>query len=131
MWASDEDIQIRDQEKENTDTAKDEFFGDGQGSVKPSDITEAAGLTSGVKGSFSGAGSPSDVFYTINSSDSYSFFSQEVSDSLDTVGFVSVASAEQEDDSWMDVFSSDEDGYYSLVDTSAFDVLSFLAGDNS
>lgn len=126
VLASDDDIHMKEEEKPNEDAVKDHFFGDGEGAVKPGDISSAGDLAGGVKDSFSGAGSPTDAFVAINSSDAYSFFSQEVSNSLDTVGAPSVVL----NDDFMDDFVANDEGFYTLFDTSYFDVKSFLQGEN-
>ena len=126
VLASDDDIEMKEEEKPNEDAVKDNFFGDGEGAVKPGDISSAGDLAGSVKDSFSGAGSATDAFVAINSSDAYSFFSQEVSNSLDTVGSPSVVS----NDDFMDNFVADDEGFYTLFDTSYFDMKSFLQGEN-
>ena len=59
-------------------------------------------------------------------SESFWFFSQEVADALDTVNSPAFASVEEDD--FMDQFVQDEDGFYSLVDMSPWDVNSYLGG---
>lgn len=123
VYASEEDILFKDAEKENEDTVKDEFFGDGSAAIKPSDIKDAAGLTSGAAGAFGGAGSAGDVFTVLQSEDAFSFFSQQVADSLDQVGKPAV----QSDDDIMDDFVEDDSGFYH-VDSAFWDVSAFLGG---
>ena len=126
VLADEDDIALKDASKDNQNSFKDNFTGDGDAAVKPSDIGDMAAISGSVKDSFGGAGSAGDAFLVINDSDSYSFFSQEVADSLDTVGAPQARTVA--DDDWMDAFEADEDGFYSLADTSAFDASAFLGG---
>lgn len=127
VYASQDDIEFKEQEKPNMDAVKDSFFGDGEGAVNPDQIKDAAGISSAAKDAFGGAGSPGDAFTAINDSQSFWFFSQEVADALDTVNAVSPASEEEDD--FMDQFVRDEDGFYSLIDLSPWDVNSYLEGE--
>lgn len=83
VLASDDDIALKDANKPNEDSFKDNFTGDGDAAVKPSDIGELAGVSSSVKDTFAGAGSPSDIFSVLNDSGSFGFFSKEVADILE------------------------------------------------
>lgn len=121
-----EDIEFKKEEKPNMDAVKDSFFGDGEGAVNPDQIKDAAGISSAAKDAFGGAGSPGDAFTAINDSQSFWFFSQEVADALDTVNAAALASEDADD--FMDQFVQDEDGFYSLVDLSPWDVSSYLGG---
>lgn len=123
VYASEDDIIFKDDEKPNEDAVKDDFFGDGEASITPSDIKDAAGITSGASGAFGGAGSPGDVFTVLQSEDAFSFFSQEVADSLDQVDKPAVQSA----DDFLDDFVKDDSGFYH-VDPGFWDVSSFLGG---
>lgn len=124
VLANDQDIEMSQQEQPNKDAVYDEFFGDGAGAVKPNDISDAAGLAGNVKDSFSGAGSAGDAFVSINDTTNYSFFSQEVANALDTVGQPSLASEED----FMDAFQADENGFFSLADSSFFSLDEYLKG---
>lgn len=126
VLASDQDIEMSQQEQPNKDAVYDEFFGDGQGSVKPSDISGAAGLTSGAKDIFQSAGSADDAFNAATDETNYWFFSQEVANDLDAVGAPQAVS--DQDDSWLDDYVVGEDGFLSLKDPSPFDVESYLEG---
>lgn len=121
-----DDIAFKQQEKPNMDAVKDSFFGDGEGAVNPDQIKDAAGISSAAKDAFGGAGSPGDAFTAINDSQSFWFFSQEVADALDTVNAPALVSEEEDD--FMDQFVQDEDGFYSLIDLSPWDVRSYLGG---
>lgn len=124
VLANDEDIEFEDSEKPNKDEVKDDFFGDGDGAVTPSDIKDASGLTSGVKDTFAGSGSASDAFQVANDSGSYSFFSQEVANDLDQVANPSPASVD--DDSWLDQFEVGEDGFLVPRESSEFNAELYL-----
>lgn len=123
VLANDEDIQMKQDEKPNQEAAVDGFFGNGDGAVKPTDISDAASIAGDVKSTFSGAGSAGDAFTVLNSGDTYSFFSQAVSDDLNSDPLVSPQSM---DDSWMDNFVEDEEGFLSLKPSSMFDVSLYL-----
>lgn len=121
-------MEFKEQEKPNMDAVKDNFFGDGEGAVNPDQIKDLAGISSGIKDSFAGAGSAGDAFTAINDSQSFWFFSQEVADALDTVNSPAVASEVEDEDDFWDQFVQDEGGFYSLVDLSPWDVESYLGG---
>ena len=126
VYASEDDIIFKDEEKENEDAVKDNFFGDGSGSVSPGDIGSAAGITSGIKDTFGGAGSSGDIFTVLSDENSWWFFSQEVADALDTTN--SPAAAALSDDDPLEGFVAGEDGFYSVADSSLWDVTSYLGG---
>lgn len=126
VYASEEDILFKDQEKDNEDAVKDDFFGDGDAAVSPGDIKDAAGITSGIKDTFGGAGSSGDIFTVLSDENSWWFFSQEVADALDTVN--APAAAALSDDDPLEGFVADEDGFYSVADSSLWDVTSYLGG---
>lgn len=109
VLASEDDIVLKQEEKPNEDAVKDHFFGNGDGAVSPSDISDAAGITSGMKDTFGGAGSPGDVFVVAGSQETYSFFSEAVGHDLDAVN--SPASYSQNDD-WLLDLPQDENGFY-------------------
>lgn len=127
VYADQDDIDFKKAETPNLEAVKDDFFGDGQAAVKPSDIKDAAGFSSSIKDSFGGAGSAGDAFQAINDSESFWFFSQEVSDSLDTVNSPVLLSDDSE--ALFDQFSQDDDGFYSLIDLSPWDVSKYLGRD--
>ena len=109
VLASEDDIVLKQEEKPNEDAVKDHFFGDGDGAVSSSDISDAAGITSGMQDTFGGAGSPGDVFVVAGSQETYSFFSEAVGHDLDAVN--SPASYSQNDD-WLLDLPQDENGFY-------------------
>lgn len=121
-----EDIEFKKEEKPNMDAVKDHFFGDGEGAVNPDQIKDVAGISSGIKDSFGGAGSAGDAFQAINDSNSFWFFSQEVADALDTVN--SPATAALDDSDPFEGLVQDENGFYSLIDLSPWDVQAYLGG---
>lgn len=124
VLANDSDIRLKQDEKENQDAVENQFFGDGQAAVKPSDISGAAGLTSSAKDIFGGAGSAGDAFTAASDDGNYWFFSQEVAEDLDAVN--SVSTIQEEDDSWLDDYIVDENGFLTLKDPSFFDVDAYL-----
>ncbi len=126
VYASEDDIIFKDEEQDNEDAVKDDFFGDGDAAVSPGDIKDAAGITSGIKDTFGGAGSSGDIFTVLSDENSWWFFSQEVADALDIVN--APAAAALSDDDPLDGFVADEAGFYSVSDTSPWDVTSYLGG---
>lgn len=126
VYASQEDIDFKDDEKPNIDSVKDHFFGDGEGAVNPDQIKDLGGISSSIKDSFGGAGSAGDAFTAINDSNSFWFFSQEVADALDTVNSPAIAALDDSDP--FEGLVQDDDGFYSLVDLSPWDVGSYLGG---
>lgn len=124
VLANDEDIKMKQNEAPNQEAAIDGFFGSGQGAVVPADISDTASIAGSVKSTFAGAGSAGDAFAVLNSGDTYSFFSQAVSDDLN--GDPMISTHDLNDDSWLDGFDVDEDGYLHLKPSSMFDVSLYL-----
>lgn len=127
VLASDDDIELKDAVQDNQDSFKDNFTGSGSGAVSGSQIKDVAGISSSVGDAFKDEASAADVFVAISDSNSYSFFSQEVADALDTTNSPKMVSLD-EDDGFMDGFVADEDGFYHVADQSAWDISSVLGG---
>lgn len=125
VFASDQDLSIRDDVSDNVDSAQDNFFKPGSGgSVSPDNIGDAAGLSSGFKDSLSSPVSVGDFFTQFNSGSNYSYFSEQSRVDLDTV---SSPVAISDIDSFVDdvlALDSDGDGYVSLYDPDS--LLDFL-----
>lgn len=125
VFASDQDLSIRDDVSDNVDSAQDNFFKPGSGgSVSPDNIGDAAGLSSGFKDSLSSPVSVGDFFTQFNSDSNYSYFSEQSRADLDTV---SSPVAISDIDSFVDdvlALDSDGDGYVSLYDPDS--LLDFL-----
>lgn len=115
VFASDQDLSIRDDVSDNVDSAQGNFFKPGSGgSVNPDNIGDAAGLSSGFKDSLSSPVSVGDFFTQFNSDSNYSYFSEQSKADLDTV---SSPVAISDIDSFVDdvlALDSDGDGYVSL-----------------
>lgn len=125
VFASDQDLSIRDDVSDNVDSAQGNFFKPGSGgSVNPDNIGDAAGLSSGFKDSLSSPVSVGDFFTQFNSDSNYSYFSEQSRADLDTVSSpVSISDI----DSFVDdvlALDSDGDGYVSLYDPDS--LLDFL-----
>lgn len=89
VFANPQDLEIRDDVSQNVDQAQQDFFKpDGQGSVKPSQIGDAAGISGGAAGALASPGSVGDLTSQINNRDNFSFFSQITLGNLDTVPVV-------------------------------------------
>lgn len=125
VFASDQDLSIRDDVSDNVDSAQDNFFKPGSGgSVSPDNIGDAAGLSSGFKDSLSSPVSVSDFFTQFNSGSNYSYFSEQSRADLDTV---SSPVAVSDVDAFVDdvlALDSDGDGYVSLYNPDS--LLDFL-----
>lgn len=134
VLADDDDIALKDANKPNEDAFKDNFTGDGDSAVKPSDIGELAGVSSSVKDTFAGAGSPADIFSVLNDSGSFGFFSQEVADILEPPVPAAVSDEPfdvdalmEEDSEFWGQFDIDDEGFCTPK-FSLFDAESYLEG---
>lgn len=125
VFASDQDLSIRDDVSDNVDSTQDNFFKPGSGgSVSSGNISDAAGLSSGFKDSLSSPVSVGDFFTQFNSGSSYSYFSEQSRADLDTV---SSPVAISDIDAFVDdvlALDSDGDGYVSLYNPDS--LLDFL-----
>lgn len=127
VLADDDDIKLKDDIKENQDSFQDNFTGDGEGAVSGSQIKDVAGLGSSIKDTFSGAGSPGDVFSVLNDSGNYGFFSRAVADELDRVANPSPSVVDDATRGWLDECSVGDDGVVRVVDD-IFDLSSYVEG---
>lgn len=101
VLANPQDIQIRDDVSGNVDQAQQDFFKpEGGGSVKPTDIKDAAGISGGAAGALESPGSVGDLTAQINNQDNFSFFSDVTLGNLDSVP----ASFSEEDDDFIDFY---------------------------
>lgn len=84
VFANPLDLEIKENVTENTESANDSFLKPGSpGSVKPSDITDAAGIAGGAGDFISAGGSPGDAFVQLGQgSDNWSFFSQQAMEDM-------------------------------------------------
>ena len=124
VYASQEDIEFKEQEKPNMDAVKDSFFGDGEAAVNPDQIKDVAGAASSFKGAFSSPVSIADFFSALSDGQNYVFFSQETADNLDRVNAPAVVS----DVDPYDGYVKGEDGLYYPSGPSMFDLYSYLEG---
>lgn len=117
VFASDQDLSIRDDVSDNVNSAQDNFFKPGSGgSVSPDDIKDAAGFTQGAGGLLDTGASAGDVFAFVNQN--YDFWSKATADDLDSTGSPELYSDEPPIyESW----AMDEDGFYVLYDPSFVD----------
>lgn len=124
VLADEDDIALKDASKDNQNSFKDNFTGDGDAAVKPSDIGDMADFSSGLKDAFSGSGSLSDVFSLFSDSRASWFFSEEVARDLDRVNAPSGASASDDLEHYFSNVDVDEDGFVhpksDLWDVSSF-----------
>lgn len=122
VWADDDDIRIADKNQPVKDEIEDNFVGDGEAAVKPSDIGDVASFGTGLKDAFSGSGSPSDIFSLFGDSHVSWFFSQEVADDLDQVNSPAPASEESPFQRYLSAVDVDADGFVHPKSSSFWDV---------
>lgn len=122
VLANDADLKLRQDTFDQVDAIIDDFTGDGGSAPSVSDIGDLSSVSSGMTGMLDSGVGVNGFFNSVNSSDSYSFFSQAVANDLDTVSSVSSYSVEDP----LSDYVADEDGFYSLADSSFFDIWSFL-----
>ena len=127
VLAGDSDLELHRNTQENIDSVTDNFTGDGSGSVSSTDISDASGLTAGIGDAFGGNQvSTGDFFSVAGDSANWDFFSEESARSLDAVTYPAAAVLDVEDDSWLDDFVADENGFYSVADQSGWSFLDYL-----
>lgn len=136
VWADDDDIRISDKNQPVKDKIEENFVGDGEAAVKPSDIGGMADVSSQFKGTFSGAGSIGDIFTVLGGSGGFGFFSQEVASVLEPPQVVSpsvraaaydVEALIASDPDFWSQYDIDERGCC-VPKNSLFDVSSYLEG---
>lgn len=130
VLANDDELELRQQTEPEVDAVIDGFTGEGQGAPSVDQIGEMAGVSGQMGDLFNSGVTPSDMFNAATSGDSYSFFTQEVADALDTTGAVSTYSA---DDYLSDLsdYELTDDGFYVLRDQSFFDLWQYLGRSES
>lgn len=128
VFANPLDLEIRENVEDNMEEANDGFFKpDSDGSVKGSDIKDAAGITSGLKDSLSSPVSVGDLFSQFGSDSNFLYYSEQTRADLDTVSSPVVVSEDPMDDyQWIYDLDSDGDGYVSFYDSNA--LTDFLKG---
>lgn len=85
MYSHGTDLDIK--ERQNMQQQADAFVDDftsssGSGTPSVDNISDTAGVSGGIKNTFSGSATPSDVFNQLGNSDNYSFFSSQVQNEL-------------------------------------------------
>lgn len=118
------DLEIKENVTENTESANDNFLKPGSpGSVKPSDIGDAADFASGASDFLQTGASPSDAFSGLApGSDNWGFFSQQAMDDMLGNPPPSVVS----DGELPSDFELGDDGFYHLLPSHLFAVDSKL-----
>lgn len=129
VWADDDDIRIADKNQPVKDEIEEDFLGDGDAAVSVSSIKDVAGISSGVRDTFSGAGSPGDTLSVLSDSGNYGFFSQEVMDMLEPplTAAASLDDADSEAEFWEQFVFDESTGLY-LPKNSIFDAAAYLEG---
>lgn len=122
VFANPLDLEIRENVAENQEAANENFFKPGSaGSVKSSDIGEAAGFASGAGDFLQTGASPSDAFSALSQgSDNWGFFSQAAME--DMLG--NPPPSVQSDDI---PYELGEDGFYHILPSHLFEIESKLA----
>lgn len=130
VLAGDADLELHRNTQENIDSVTDNFTGSGAGSVSSGDISDASGLTSGIGNAFGGNQvSTGDAFRAATDLGNFDFLSEECASALDAVAYpvaVVLDVGDEDNDSWLDGFVVDEDGFYSLSDLSGWSFLDYL-----
>lgn len=127
VLAGEDVLELKRNTQENIDSVTDNFTGSGDGAVSGGDISDASGLTSGIGNAFGGNQvSTGDFFSVAGDSDIWSFFTEESAQSLDAVTYPAAVVLDADDDSWLDDFVADENGFYSVADQSGWSVLDYL-----
>lgn len=127
VLASDADLELHRNTQENIDSVTDNFTGSGDGAVSGGDISDASGLTSGIGNAFGGNQvSTGDAFRTATDLGNFDFLSEECAAALDSVAYPVAVVLDADDDSWLDGYAVDEDGFYSVADLSGWSFLDYL-----
>lgn len=95
VLASDDDIETAKQQAPVKDSLKDNFTGESNAAVKPSDVGDMAGFSGSLQESLSTGANASDVFGFIGGSGGVGFWSQAVASDLDNVP---VSASDDEED---------------------------------
>lgn len=129
VLANDDDLKLRQETQPQVDAVTDSFLGNSSAAPSTDDIGDVAGVSGSISGMFDSGVSSSDFFSSVTSSDSYSFFSQEVANDLDSSGAPAAIAADVGDiEPDLSDYQLGDDGFYSLSDSSFFDLQSFLEG---
>lgn len=128
VLADEDAIRLHIKNKPLEGAIEDNFTDGADAAPSISDISDAAGITSGVKTAIgTNPVSPSEFFYVFEpGQEAYMFFSPEVEMSLDVPAY-EPASAFADEDIWSD-YEFDADGFATLRDKSAFSFSAALGG---
>lgn len=112
VLANDDDLRLRQETQEEVDAITDSFTGDGGAAPTTDNIGDMAGISADFSGMFDSGVGAGDLMGVINGGDTYSFFSQETADSLDTAGNAGIATASDMLDDLLDLsgYVETEDG---------------------
>lgn len=124
VLANDDDLELRQRTQAQVEQVTSDFTGDGAAAPSLSDISDMASFSGQMSSLFSSGSSVGDFFSAAGSSDAYQFFSQAVADDLDSTSSV-VALSVVDDLDPLDGFVLGDDGFYTLADTSFFDLSAF------
>lgn len=124
VLANDDDLELRQRTQAQVEQVTSDFTGDGAAAPSLSDISDMASFSGQMSSLFSSGSSVGDFFTAAGSADAYQFFSQAVADDLDSTSSVAALSVIDDSDPF-DGFVLGDDGFYSLADTSLFDLSAF------
>lgn len=116
VLASDADLKLRQETDEFVDAITDDFTGDGPAAPTVDDIKDIAGISGDFSGMFDSGVGPGELIGVVNGGDTYSFFSQEVADSLDTVANAGISLFDLDDLFDLSGYEETEDGFLVPVD---------------
>lgn len=126
VLADDADIKLKEDTESQVQQVTDSFTGDGGAAPSTSNIGDMASISTDVSGLFDSGYSAADGIGALTSADTFSFFSQEVSNELDGQGsgtaslFADRPLMEEDILSFLDGYVADDGGFYHLEDDSMF-----------
>lgn len=114
VLADDDDLRLKQETQEYVDAVTDDFTGSGSAAPSTDDIGDMAGISADFSGMFDSGVGAGDLMGAINGEDTYSFFSQETSDALDTTGNAGISTVSDMVDDILDLsgYEETEDGLY-------------------
>lgn len=125
VLANDDDLELRQKTQPQVDAVTDRFLGEGSSAPTPDNIGDMADWSTSMGALFNSGVNAGQFFSSVTASDSYSFFSQEVANDLDSSGAPASISVDDDDDYLSDYILGD-DGFYYLRDSLFFSIDSLI-----
>lgn len=117
VLADEGDLELKRNTSEQVDAVTDDFTGDGNAAPSTTDIGDMADISADFSGMLDSGVGPGELIGAVNGADTYSFFSQATSDSLDTVADAGISPAADIDDLFdLSGYVEDENGMLIPVD---------------